>query len=192
MQLSNSCNAITCSRLSHVRGCDILHAQAKQCLQKISLLRTQLFPSQSLLLPYRQPGLQASALPNMNFTVALTTAIHYAHANPGTIAIATGSAAVVACPALLSVAAFSAAGLASNGPVAGDLPLPHFHFDDSKSDRCSGGAFALLQSTIGGTPALAAILQSAAMGGYGVAIVNGVVQTGGAIAGLATVAHAVR
>jgi hypothetical protein len=124
MQLSNSCNAITCSRLSHVRGCDILHAQAKQCLQKISLLRTQLFPSQSLLLPYRQPGLQASALPNMNFTVALTTAIHYAHANPGTIAIATGSAAVVACPALLSVAAFSAAGLASNGPVAGDPPLP--------------------------------------------------------------------
>jgi len=109
----------------------------------------------------------------MNFTVALTTAIHYAHANPGTIAIATGSAAVVACPALLSVAAFSAAGLASNGPVA-------------------GGAFALLQSTIGGTPALAAIIQSAAMGGYGVAIVNGVVQTGGAIAGLATVAHAVR
>jgi hypothetical protein len=30
------------------------------------------------------------------------------------------------------------------------------------------------------------------MGGYGVAIVNGVVQTGGAIAGLATVAHAVK
>jgi len=33
-------------------------------------------------------------------------------------------------------------------------------------------------------------MQSAAMGGYGVAIVNGVVQTGGAIAGLATLTRA--
>jgi len=33
-------------------------------------------------------------------------------------------------------------------------------------------------------------MQSAAMGRYGVAIVNGVVQTGGAIAGLATLARA--
>jgi hypothetical protein len=70
----------------------------------------------------------------MNFTAALTIAIHYAHANPGTIAIATGSAAVVACPALLSVPAFSAAGLAASGPVAGDLYPFQFHPDDSKSD----------------------------------------------------------
>jgi hypothetical protein len=40
---------------------------------------------------------------------------------------------------------------------------------------------------VGGTPAIAAVLQSAAMGGYGVTIVNGVVQTGGAIARLAVV-----
>ena len=48
----------------------------------------------------------------------------------------------------------------------------------------------LLQSAVSETPALAIIMQSAAMGGYGAAIVNGVVQTGGAIAGLATLAHA--
>jgi len=73
----------------------------------------------------------------MNFTAALTTAIHYAHANPGTIAIAAGSAAVVACPALLSVAAFNAVGLTTSGPVAGDPPSSHFdfHIDDSKSDQ---------------------------------------------------------
>lgn len=49
-----------------------------------------------------------------------------------------------------------------------------------------------LKSTVGGTPILAAIMLSAAMGGYDVTITNGVVQTGGAIAGLATVAYAVR
>jgi hypothetical protein len=61
-----------------------------------------------------------------------------------------------------------------------------------KSDRSPGGAFALLQSTLSGTPVLAAIIQSAAMGGYGVAIVNGVMQTSGAIAGLATLAQVAR
>jgi len=72
----------------------------------------------------------------MNFTAALTTALHYAHANPGTIAIATSSAAVVACPALLSVAAFNAAGLTAGGPVDGDPPSRfEFYIDDSKSDR---------------------------------------------------------
>jgi hypothetical protein len=45
---------------------------------------------------------------------------------------------------------------------------------------------------VGGTPALAAVMQSAAMGGYGVSIVNGVLQTGGAVAGLATLTHMVR
>jgi hypothetical protein len=130
----------------------------------------------------------------MNCTAALDMAVHYVHANPGTIAIATSSAAVVACPALLSVAVFNAAGLTTGGPVAGNPPSSHFdfHIDGSKSDRRPGGAFALLQSTVGGTPALAAIMQSAAMGGYGVAIVNGVVQAAGAITGLTTLAHAVR
>jgi len=90
-----------------------------------------------LLSPHRQPGPRALKLPNMSFTPALTTAIHYAHANPGIIAIATGSAAVVACPAVLSVAAFNAAGLTASGPAAGDPPSSRFdfHIDGSKSDR---------------------------------------------------------
>jgi len=58
----------------------------------------------------------------MNIKAALDTAVHYTHTNPGTIAIATGSTAVMACPALLSVAAFNAAGLTASGSVAGGPP----------------------------------------------------------------------
>ncbi|KAM0714511.1 hypothetical protein Q7P37_009805 [Cladosporium fusiforme] len=87
----------------------------------------------------------------MDATRALSTITHYANANPGIVAMAISSVAVMACPTILTSAAFSAAGLAASGPVA-------------------GSAFALLQSTVGGTPAIAATLQSAAMGGYGVAI----------------------
>jgi hypothetical protein len=50
----------------------------------------------------------------------------------------------------------------------------------------------MLQFTVGVTTALPAILQSVAMGGFGVAIINGVVQTGGAMAGLVTLAQAAR
>jgi hypothetical protein len=73
----------------------------------------------------------------MNSTAALDMAVHYVHANPGTIAVATSSAAVVACPALVSVAVFNAAGLIIGGPVASDPPSSHFnfHIDCSKSGR---------------------------------------------------------
>lgn len=60
------------------------------------------------------------------------------------------------------------------------------------SEHYPGGAFALLQSAIGGTPVVAATLQSAAMGGYGVTIVNGMVQTGSAIAALAALDSATK
>jgi hypothetical protein len=128
----------------------------------------------------------------MNVTAALNTALHYVHTNPRTVAIVIGSPVVMNCLAVLSVTAFNAAGLTAGGLVASDPPSSHFHLNDSKSDQWPGGALALLQPTVGGTPIFAAVMQSAAMGGYGVAIVNGVVQTGGAIAGLATVAHVVR
>jgi hypothetical protein len=57
----------------------------------------------------------------MNITTALTSVAHYAQANPGTVTMATGSVAMMACPALLSAAAFGAAGLTVGGPVAGNL-----------------------------------------------------------------------
>jgi len=76
----------------------------------------------------------------------------------------------VACPAVLSVATLNAADLTESGPVAGDPPSSHFHLDDLKFDQWPGGAFALLQSIVAETPIFAAIMQSAAMGGYGIAI----------------------
>ena len=105
-------------------------------------------------------------MPNLDITASLNTAVHYVHAKPGTVAIVTGSATVMTCPAVLLVPAFNAAGLTVSGPVAGDHPSSHFHLDDSNSDQWPGGASALLQSTVGGTPIFAAIMQSAAMGGW--------------------------
>lgn len=58
----------------------------------------------------------------MTITAAWNSAVHYAHANPGTIATATGSVAFMACPALLSAAVFNVAGLTVTGPVAGMFP----------------------------------------------------------------------
>jgi hypothetical protein len=63
---------------------------------------------------------QSICLADMNITTALTSVAHYAQANPGTVTMATGSVAIMACPALLSVAVFNAAGLGVGGPVAGD------------------------------------------------------------------------
>ncbi|KAL1582039.1 hypothetical protein WHR41_09462 [Cladosporium halotolerans] len=77
------------------------------------------------------------------------------------------------CPALVTVAVFNAAALAADGPVA-------------------RGAFALLQSTNDGTPSMAAILQSAAVGGYVVISVNEAMQTGSAIARTATLTYAAK
>lgn len=66
---------------------------------------------------------QVLYLSNMNITAAWNSAVHYAHANLGTIAIATGSVAAMACPAILSAAVLNAAGLTVSGPVAARFPL---------------------------------------------------------------------
>lgn len=74
-------------------------------------------------------------MPNMDIAASLDTAVHYVHANPRTVAVVTDSATVMACPAVLSVAAFNAAGLTASGSVAGDPPSSHFHLDDQKSGQ---------------------------------------------------------
>ena len=60
---------------------------------------------------------------DMKVTAAWSLALHYAHANPRTITVATGSVAAIACPALLSAVAFNAAGLTASSPVAGGFAL---------------------------------------------------------------------
>lgn len=64
--------------------------------------------------------------------------------------------------------------------------------DELKANQTQGGAFALLQSTNDGTPSMAAILQSAAVGGYVVISVNEAMQTGSAIARTATLTYAAK
>ncbi|KAL1835388.1 hypothetical protein VTJ49DRAFT_6821 [Mycothermus thermophilus] len=92
--------------------------------------------------------------------------VDWAKENPGSAALgvaAVGGLAVVAAPAIVSSPMLAAAGFGPSGPVAGSLA-------------------AVAQSSIGNVAAgsMYATLQSAAMGGYGVAQVAGVVQSAGA------------
>jgi hypothetical protein len=83
---------------------------------------------------------------------------------------------ITCIPGLVAAPVLGAMGFSSLGPVAGKQstvlsPDP----TSTYADKEAGGSAAAFQSANGATAAFSA-LQSAAMGGYGVAIVNGVVQ----------------
>ncbi|QBZ55905.1 hypothetical protein PoMZ_00811 [Pyricularia oryzae] len=96
---------------------------------------------------------------------------------PGNAAIAIGvaGATMLFAPALIALPALSLIGFGASGPIAGSIA-------------------AAVQSGIGSVvaPSLFATLQSAAMGGYGVAAVFGTVQAAGGVITAASAAQIVR
>lgn len=58
-------------------------------------------------------------LPIMDATAAIGRVALFVQENPTTLAITTTSLATMSFPGIVTAAAFSAAGLAANGPVAG-------------------------------------------------------------------------
>ncbi|KAI6311311.1 hypothetical protein MCOR34_006072 [Pyricularia oryzae] len=96
---------------------------------------------------------------------------------PGNAAIAIGvaGATMLFAPALIALPALSLIGFGASGPIAGSIA-------------------AAVQSGIGSVvaPSLFATLQSAAMGGYGVAAVFGTVQAAGGVITAASAAQIAR
>jgi hypothetical protein len=95
--------------------------------------------------------------------VIVDEAAQFASDHPWQTAAMVGGIAIVAAPGLVAAPALGAAGFTSNGVAAGSVA-------------------AAVQSSLGSVVAGStfATLQSAAAGGYGVVIVNGVIQVAGA------------
>ncbi|KAI2632242.1 hypothetical protein GGR54DRAFT_26111 [Hypoxylon sp. NC1633] len=109
-----------------------------------------------------------------NFTLPLLA--NWVKENPRTAALygtAGVGVVIVVVPAVVSSPALAAAGFGADGIVKASIAAGY-------------------QSAIGNvvTPSVFATLQSAAMGGYGVAIVNGIVSGGGAALAVGSLAAA--
>ncbi|KAL3421795.1 hypothetical protein PVAG01_05951 [Phlyctema vagabunda] len=106
------------------------------------------------------------------FRISLANAPAAVHrwisANPGQSALLVTNGILILTPAALTGPLLATMGFGASGPVAGTIA-------------------AWLQSSLGnaGAHGVFAYLQSAAMGGYGVATVNGLVQAWGVVSGAA-------
>ncbi|KAJ4268698.1 hypothetical protein NW762_002765 [Fusarium torreyae] len=96
---------------------------------------------------------------------AANSTFEYAKANPGSAAAMGAGLAVVAAPAFVASPALAAAGFGANGIVGGSV---------------AAGAQSVIGNVV--APGVFATLQSAGAGGYGVAVVHGIVQGAGVIA----------
>ncbi|OBT67307.1 hypothetical protein VE03_02749 [Pseudogymnoascus sp. 23342-1-I1] len=111
-----------------------------------------------------------SAAPTQVFRFDITTVpsvvLDWIAAHPGQTALLVVNGVLIFTPAALTGPLLASLGFGASGPLA-------------------GSAAASLQSMLGsvGARGVFAYLQSAAMGGYGVAAVNGVAQVFGAVSG---------
>ncbi|KAG9228065.1 hypothetical protein BJ875DRAFT_270963 [Amylocarpus encephaloides] len=114
--------------------------------------------------------------PSRVFRVSITNVPAVVHrwiaANPGQSALLIANGILIFTPAALTGPLLATMGFGASGPIAGSVA-------------------AWLQSILGnvGARSVFAYLQSAAMGGYGVAAVNGIVQALGMISGAAVTAY---
>ncbi|KAI1087620.1 hypothetical protein F5B19DRAFT_61731 [Rostrohypoxylon terebratum] len=116
--------------------------------------------------------------------------------NPKNTAAYSAAGVALLVPGIIAAPALAAAGFGAAGPIAGTFTyfstrrLPNSNITNTSYH--AGSIAAGAQASAGNIAAgsLFATLQSAGMAGYGAAIVNGVIQAGGAVAAATTAGRA--
>jgi len=123
------------------------------------------------VLQHAASGIAQSPVLQIGLRNVPSVVLKWITAHPGQSALVVANGVLLFTPAALTGPLLATMGFGASGPVAGSVA-------------------AWLQSVLGpiGAGSAFAYLQSAAMGGYGVAVVNGITQACAAISGTAVAA----